>query len=227
MFGKSIAPYGLAAIILTSLLGCSDGATNKSGGVLDGDFTIVTARRASDVAGGSKDATFSTKRIGTQVSFADTLIWVDGTSCEDWTVKHVRQAPINLEDDVLIDLAIGPEETPHSRGDQRENTHLDIYCGTEVIGSLTKVDDQVLVTPSASGLTYIILERPLDAEQIKAFQFQLKDMKFYDGEKTGEIDRATRIAVSLYAGYRGRFYTRFKRAAITENLLDGLGILDD
>lgn len=227
MFKKIMAPYGLAIIVSVTLLGCSDGARNNSGGLLQGDFTIITSRRASDVAGGPKDATFSTKRIGKQVTFADTLTWVDGSSCQDWSVKHIRQAPINLEDEMLIDLTIGPEEVPHSRGDQRENTHLNIYCGTEVIGALTKIDDQVLVTPSPSGLTYIILERPLRAEQIKALQFQLKDMKFYNGEQTGKIDADTSFAISLYAGYRGRFYTRFKRAAITENLLDALGILDD
>ena len=57
-------------------------------------------------------------------------------------------------------------------------------------------------------------------------QNQLIDMKFYEGAATGELDEATARAVSSYAEYRGAEY-RFYRAAITENLLDGLGVLTE
>ena len=51
-------------------------------------------------------------------------------------------------------------------------------------------------------------------------------MKFYEGKITGELDEATLGSVGFYAEYRGSAY-RFFRTAITENLLDGLRVLDD
>ena len=61
------------------------------------------------------------------------------------------------------------------------------------------------------------------------FQKQLQSMKFHDGEITGIMDEAMRLAVKAWADYRSedREAYSFYRTVITENLLDALGVLED
>ena len=106
---------------------------------------------------------------------------------------------------------------------------MDIYCSDNdlvPVANLTAIDDRVLVTSSLGGSFHLILAKPLNRDELKRLQAQLKDMKFYAGEITGEMDEATRTAVSLFAEYRGAKY-QFKNAVITRNLLDKMNVLDN
>ena len=88
------------------------------------------------------------------------------------------------------------------------------------------VDDRVLVASKSPWRLNVVLEKPLREDQLRKLQVQLRDMKFYSGGITGAMDKPTRAAVSSYADYRGAKY-RFANTAITENLLDGLKVLDE
>lgn len=87
------------------------------------------------------------------------------------------------------------------------------------------MDERVLIAPLDSGLAYLIFERPLSSAEIAKLQFQLKDMKFFSGSPTDSWGEDSLFGLSSYAEYRGSEY-RFNRTAITENILDGLGVLE-
>lgn len=186
-----------------------------------GDFKVISIRNASDVAGQPPGLGDSWDNIGNTVSFGTSLTWIDGTQCEYWALENADADVVFKDDPNLSDLQVPPLDAPHSAGDQRENRHYHILCGGQLLGSLLKVDDRTLVIPHPSGITNIILERPLTTSQTKAFQAELNSMKFYDGEPNGVLDEKTHRAAAFYAEYRGAEFA-FKVAAITENLLDGL-----
>jgi hypothetical protein len=190
---------------------------------LRGEFVVVALRRASDVHGGP-DPGRAAEWLGTTVSFDERLAWLGGVACERWTPRETTSPPVALADPNLSDLRIGPVGGPNSVGERRIDRAFDLFCGEKRVGSLLLVDRRVAVAPSANGLLNLILERPLTAEQIRRLQTQLKDMKFYSGEPTGRLDEATLRGVALYADYRGADYA-FARPAITENLLDALGVV--
>lgn len=193
-----------------------------------GEYRVIALRKASDVESTSEADADLVDWIGREVSFGDQLQWVDGSSCNSWFVREADQFPLSLEDPNLSDLAIEPLFPP-AHHVFAFATALDFYCdddGLSRIGSLIRVDERVLVASSASGSTNIILEKPLTSAQVSKLQAQLKDMKFYSSEITGELDEATLTSVGFYAEYRGSKF-RFFRTAITENLLDGLGVIED
>jgi hypothetical protein len=221
------------ALLLAGFGVCSAGAQEPAGdpepetitapSPPSGDFTVITMRRASDVAGGpiEQDAA---QRIGQTVSFGETLTWWDGRTCESWAAEPMDQQVLPLDDPLLSDTQVPPLDGPISAGDRRQNTGWSLTCEGEALGVLLQVDDRVLIAPTRSGVTNIILERPLTPDEILAFQKQLKDMKFFTGEPSATWDEASLAGLASYAEYRGAKY-RFARTAITENLLDGLRIL--
>lgn len=195
--------------------------------VPSGEYRVIALRSASDVASTPDADVDIIEWIGRTVSFGDTLQWLDGSSCDIWSAREAEQFPLDLNDPNLSDLAIEPLSPPAYHVFAQAMS-LDLICnenGSRRIGSVIQIDDRILVMQSASGSTNIILEKPLSSPQVSQLQEQLKDMKFYDGEITGELDEATLKSVGFYAEYRGSQF-RFLRTAITENLLDGLGVLD-
>ena len=68
---------------------------------------------------------------------------------------------------------------------------------------MVMIDNRVIVIPSPTGGMNAILERPLNEGQISKLQSRLEALEFYIGGLTGEMDRATRKAVSRYADHRG------------------------
>lgn len=193
-----------------------------------GEYRVIALRNASGVESTADTDAHIVEWIGRKVSFGDSLQWIDGSSCDSWFARKAERYPLDLADPNLSDLAIGQLFPPAYHVFAFAKA-LDLYCdenGSRRVGSLIWVDDRILVTHSASGSTNIILEKPLSPRQVSRLQEQLKDMKFYDGEITGELDQATLTSVGFFAEYRGSEY-RFLRTAITENLLDGLGVLDD
>lgn len=189
--------------------------------LLDGNYVVVALRRASDVISSPKtDAdAFSP---GDTVSFGETLTWLDGITCESWRAEVTGDVGFTIGDPNLSDLTVAPLDV--SSGQSNNTRSIELLCNGDHLTDITQVDSRVIVVQSPAGAMYAILEKPLDTGQIERLQFVLKDMKFYDGAITGEMDEATRRAVSYYADYRGAEYV-FKNAAITENLLDGLQIL--
>ena len=129
---------------------------------VSGDYVVAAMRRASDVAGGPDDPSLGGVELGTKVSFGDTLTWLWGEECADWAVGPAT-APVVMQDDPLLsDAQIGPVDGDTLVPDNRRNEHLTILCGGESVGAFLKVDRRVLVAPSPSGLSNVILERPLD-----------------------------------------------------------------
>lgn len=193
-----------------------------------GEYRIVALRSASDVESTPTADADIDDWIGRTVSFGETLQWINGSSCNNWFARKAEQPLLDLADPNLSDLGIEPLSPPAYHVFASAQA-IDLYCndnGLRPVGSLIWIDDRILVTHSPSGSTNVILEKPLSSRQVGRLQEQLKDMKFYHGEITGELDEATLRSVGFYAEYRGSEF-RFFRTAITENLLDGLGVLDE
>jgi hypothetical protein len=220
-------PWIPTALLLATLAGApargSDPATAEDAPA--GEYAVVALRRSSHVEGGPEPGAAG-EWLGQRVSFGERLAWLDGVTCDGWTVRTMEDPPLRLDDPNLSDLAIAPVDAPTSAGDKRVNRALDILCDGRRVGSVIVVDRRVLVTHGPAGVVNAILERPLAEGQVRELQARLKDMKFYAGEATGELDAATLRSVSLYADDRGAEYA-FHRPAITENLLDGLRVLPD
>lgn len=149
-------------------------------------------------------------------------------SCESGRIESSSEPIVFLDDPNLADLNIPPLSDPSFRGEQRNHQAYEVVCDGSTLTQLHQVDDQVLVMPWANSSQYLILEKPLSSDQIVKLQEQLKDMKFLSQDSTGVLDEKTLFAIGLYAGYRlkDNDAPQFQRTAITENLLDGLGVLD-
>lgn len=193
-----------------------------------GEYLGVALRYASDVA------TIANPNAGMEfldqrVSFGEgQLTWLNGKTCKLWSVREVDSPVILLDDLNLSDLAIPPLNSGTSSGNKSVNIQVDLICqdnGEQKMGSFVIIDTRVLVVSVPPWSVNLILERTLTKDQVKKFQVRLKDMSFHDGAITGELDEATLRSVGFYAEYRGSEF-RFLRTAITENLLDGLGVLD-
>lgn len=192
---------------------------------LSGSYQVIDIRRASDVAGGPIVAR-GDYLPGAAAEFGETLRLPGAKSCRTWSVTISNDSGVNVNDPLLSDTQLGPLTPDVSdQGDRRLNLALDVLCDATVVYSLLKVDDRVLVAPIESGQGYVIYERALSGKQNERLQHELKDMKFFSGTPSDEWDADSYAALAFYAEYRGAEY-RFQRTAITENLLDGLNILE-
>ncbi len=188
-----------------------------------GDFVLVDIRRSADAIGPPEDPSLKWD-IGQTLSLAESLTLPDGSGCPSWSAAQADGPAVNIADPILSDTQIGPIDSTRSAGDRVLNRSLELRCGAESALVVLQVDRRVLVTSSPSGLSYLVFEAPLNSTQLQALQGQLQSMKYLEEEPSGEWTDATRSALAYYAEYRGAEY-RFHRAAITENLLDGLGVL--
>ncbi len=191
--------------------------------LLSGQYELVDVRRASDVAGGPIEES-TIRLIGSTARFGEKFDFPGLDGCTSWSVKAASEIPLDENDPVLSDTQIAPIDGDRSAGDKRINLGLKVFCDGEYKISLLKVDERILVVPTASGIAYLIFERSLSDEETKRFQFQLRDMKFYSGSASSSWDEDSFRALSFYAEYRGADY-RFARTAISENLLDALGVI--
>lgn len=193
-----------------------------------GEYRVVALRNASDVAT-TAHPNAGAEWLNQRVSFGKgQLTWLGGQTCKLWSVRKSASPAIMLEDPNLSDLAIPPVDSKTSSGDKRVNMPVKLVCqdhGERILAGFTIIDARVLVASAAGSTINLILEQPLTENQVRKLQAQIKDMKFYDGKISGKLDEATLRGVASYARYRGAAY-RFFRAAITENLLDGLRVLD-
>ena len=212
---------------LPPLVGPSEALAKLAG--FAGEYVIIDARMASDVA--SPLLPDFEPPIGESIRFTRTGIELEGGECDDWQVTELDAAILPVQyDPNLIDLVLGPIDSPNTVGDQQQHVGFVAKCEGETVFRFHKVDDRVLVMPTENSAVNLILERPLSEVQIKAYQAQLKSMKFYEGELTGELDDATLTSSRYWFEYRARLDDTQPipaRPAITENLLDALRVLND
>ena len=189
-----------------------------------GAYQVVATRSASDVAS-TEGTDANLAWMGQVIHFDKKLQWLDGEVCEMWTAQEVDNGGPNLSDPILSDLSLQPSDT--TSVNLSINMPVDLICladGARTLARLTLVDSRTLVMASPSGARYFILERGLKLAEIEVMQQALADMDLYSGEVSGTLDKDTLAALSAYAERRGADY-RFMRPAITETLLDGLGIV--
>ncbi|GJL94846.1 MAG: hypothetical protein DHS20C05_12510 [Hyphococcus sp.] len=193
-----------------------------------GEYVIVDARRASDVA--APAAPGSETPIGKSINFTQHGVEMEGIACEDWLIIPARVPVVYVDSDPnLTDLTLAPTDSPLTSGDQQVHAGFTVLCEKQRVMKLHRVDDRVLVMPWANSTVNLILERPLSTIQIKAYQAQLKSMKFYDGALTGELDEATLRASRAWYEHRAMLDDTQPipaRPAITENLLDALRVIE-
>ncbi len=203
----------------------SGGSIQADDPMLQGEYGLVTLRRASDVAGGGIGEDIA-GLIGSTVKFGKKLEWLGQPDCDTWSVENSRDNVVNISDPMLSDTQISPAETAALGGDKRLNINLNLLCGNRRVSTLLKVDQRILVVPTASGTEYMIFERPMSGGETSKFQQQLRSMKFYSGPAAEIWNDASLSGLSSFAESRGAQY-RFLRAAITENLLGGLAVFGE
>ena len=196
-----------------------------------GTYVIVDVRRASDVAASGLPSDIAEENpIGKTISFTRTDIEMEGVTCDEWMIIPARVPVVYVSSDPnLIDLTLAPTDSPHTSGDQQDHEGYTVLCERQRVMQLHKVDDRVLVMPWANSTVNLILEKTLPKVKIKAYQAQLKSMKFYSGKLTGIFDGDTLRASRAWYKYRANLDDSQPipvRPAITENLLDSLSILN-
>lgn len=195
-----------------------------------GTFLVIDARRASTVAAPAMPPPMTKQMpIGEYVTLSADTLEMRGIRCEDWQITRHRDTPAELlADPNLIDVTLGPSDSPKTSGDSRLNHYFKVSCEGELFASLLQIDEHVLIMPWANSAVNLVLERPLKHNQALQYQRQLKSMKFYDGPVTGRLDDATLAASRRWYEYRAQLpgdQPIPARPAITQNLLDALGVL--
>jgi hypothetical protein len=197
--------------------------------VPDGEWRVVALRRASDVSG-PPDSGDDRDLMGQAVSFGSSLAWLDGTTCANWAMVRSETSRHVSHHSVMPDVLLWPLNNRLSDGDRRVWQDNDITCEGTVIAQVIRVDNRVMVASSADGLLNIVIEKPLSTRQVARLQMHLKQMGLYGSHLAivnGVMDAATRKAVASYAAHRSRGAKYvFADPVITENLLDGLGVLN-
>ena len=107
-------------------------------------------------------------------------------------------------------------------GDHRRNRHLRLACGSKGADILL-VDDMVIVAPSPSGRSYVILERRMPTSSAKRIELEMKHMKFMSGKVTGRLGRNAREGAGYFASFLGAKRT-FKASALTENMVEAMAL---
>jgi hypothetical protein len=185
-------------------------------GGLNGDYVVVAVRSASTVAStlDMQDPQARAQLIGTRVSFGETLAWLDGRFCDDWSLAALDLAPLEVFDPMLSDLQTGA-------ADGRVNLGIEVRCAGGRFASLLKVDERVLVTPYLNGAWHVVLERPPTAAEVTALQHALAREGLDPGPADGIMRARTREALSAYAERLGAAY-RFANGVVTESLLEAV-----
>lgn len=202
--------------------------TNLKAQTLLGQFDIVTTRQASDVSSTLPPFGEQNSPIGHTITFTPDGLEMTGMGCDQWQIIESDNAFINLHDPMLADLNIEPTDSQLSSGDQRILKNYAYLCEGEPFLQVFQLDERVVVIPWENSSQYLIAEIPLTELQLKQFQKQLKSMKFYSSEINGQLDDATVKSIRSWVRYRSinNDDFTFQRPAITENLLDTLGVID-
>lgn len=216
---KQSAVFVLCAL-LTGLSGRAP-ALSDTTPFLAGAYFVVAARPVSAAAGDPVDD-ITDAAIGSVVVFSNSLKWLDSTQCEEWSTEDATDGPVvNIDNPLLSDLQVGREGRRGSFGQPTTTTGWTLSCGDNYVGAVQMIDARVLVVPSPSGLTNLILERPLGEDTIRNVQGRLIALGLYEGEETGVLDDATRRAIAFRAFDLGADYA-FAAGILTYGLLRDL-----
>ncbi len=189
-----------------------------------GDFVIVDVRNVSGVAA-PLDLNAHQDILGQALSLSAGGLGMQGLECDAWTIQQI--APVlDFFDPLLSDVLIDPVDYPESDGDARILTSWTYSCEGEHFLNLLHVDNRLVVIPWANGSKYLIGEVPMSNAAVTKLQAALKNVNFYDGPVTGELDEHTLVSVSNWYEYRSsaRDLYRFARTAISRNLFDAMGV---
>ncbi len=204
-------------ILLFALIAAGGGpSSNPSGG-----YVVVAVRASSEVAGtleAMRDPALN-GLVGRRMTFGSRVTWFDGRACPSGTVRPAREGWPRLSEPNLSDLRLNPGPTDH-----RLNHAMVIDCGGRAFSQITPflvIDRGVLVMPSANGMAYIVLERPLDRRRAMAVECGLVRAGLDPGPTDGRIDQRTRRAAALFARAQGAEFA-FQHGVFTENLVAAL-----
>ncbi|MGZ9099410.1 MAG: peptidoglycan-binding domain-containing protein [Brevundimonas sp.] len=206
----------LLAPLLLLLTAASAPASAPSGA-----YVVVAVRASSEVAG-----TLEAMRepalnglVGRRMTFGRRVAWYDGRACASGDIRPSRDGWPHLAEPNLSDLQLNPGPTDH-----RLNHAMVVDCGGRAFSQITPmlvIDRRVLVMPSANGVAYIVLERPLDRRRARAVEQGLARAGFDPGPADGRIDQRTRRAAALFAQAQGADFA-FQHGVFTENLVAAL-----
>lgn len=217
------------AVMTGNLIVAPDAKAGPSFEAFAGTYVVVAVRQNSFVAAPlGMRPTPSDTPIGKTVTFGSKGVSMEGIACDDWRAAAETPSADFMNDRLLVDRRLPPTDSPLSDGDKRLSESYKISCEGEFFTTLFQVDRRVVVLSWANAQQYLILERPLNAEQVRKLQKALTSTKFYSGKITGEFDTETERAVRAWYKYRqpDRAAAIPRRPAITENLLDALRVLN-
>ncbi|MCP3971304.1 MAG: hypothetical protein GY717_13485 [Rhodobacteraceae bacterium] len=212
----------MVGLLLANLIATASFAAATSP---DGEYSVVAIRRASDVAAGPDDPSLAGAVIGSRVAFGAELLWLHGKTCTNWSVTESTDPVATVGDPIISDTQVTAARLNAALPDHRVNRHLRLVCGQETMGVLLQVDQRVLVVPSPSGASYLILERRVGRAAAMTIEEALTSAKLYDGPITGHMGPAARRGAALFAGRLGAEFD-FLGAPITENMAEALGVHD-
>lgn len=183
----------------------------------DGNFTVVDARAVTGVAAAPMSLT--AEAIGKEISLTSDGIGMDGVTCDAWEIRETY-SPVILSDPLLSDVLI--EQTITDKSDNRLLRGWNYACEGEVFLELVQVDNRVIVIPWDNGATHLIAEKPLGSDKIMDMQIALRDAGLFDATVSGTLDEKTLEAISLLpeTSTNSAPTYRFKRTALTQNMLD-------
>ena len=198
---------------------------------LAGRYEIVGARMASRVASiAPPPLSAEDSPIGQIVVFDPRGVQIESMGCDCWRAEMVT-VPMDMPTDPMLRDLLLPalDDAEISSGDARLNRAYSLSCEGEHFTLAYQTGPRAMALTWDNSSSYLVLEKPLSTTHVEAFQRELKSMKFYDGEITGVLDEATLQGARAYYGYRLRDDQAAipGRIAITANLLDGLGVLED
>ncbi len=197
---------------------------------LAGRYEVIGVRMASRVASiAPPEVSAEGSPIGQSVVFGGSGVQIEGMGCDCWRAETVT-VPLDMPTDPMLrDLLLPALDGDASNGDARLNRAYSLSCEGEHFALAYQTGPRAMALTWDNSSAYLVLEQALTTVQIKAFQRELKSMKFHDGEITGILDEATLNGARAYYGYRLADDEAAipGRIAITANLLDGLGVLED
>jgi hypothetical protein len=185
-----------------------------------GAFEIISLRRASDVASPAPTPS-STEPLGQIITLTDARLSLAGMDCENWKISPIDLA-IDPQEPNLSDLFVAPINATHSDGNALILQSWSYQCESAEHFEITQIDPRNIVMPINNSADYAIASLPLSLAETHAIQEFLADTKFYSGPINDMLSDDFYESLARWMEYRSAPWptVRFKRTAITHNLMD-------